>query len=91
MSIANRVAMINCIARLKAHLGSLDRMRRIVKVVGFVACTDDFDQQRFVMNGASELLEQVFGGIGRHARGAVGMNKMLFDILVEIELIAEVE
>ena len=88
---AARLAMINCIAQLKAHLGSLDRVRQIVKVLGFVACTDDFDQQPFVINGASELSEQVFGEIGRHARSAVGTNKLPFNIPVEIELIAEVE
>jgi len=85
------LAMVNCIAQLKSHLGSLDRVRRIVKVLGFVACTDDFDQQPFVINGGSELLEQVFGAIGRHARSAVGTNKLPFGIPVEIELIAEVE
>lgn len=88
---AARLAMINCIAQLKAHLGSLDRVCQIVKVLGFVACTEDFDQQPFVVNGASELLEQVFGEIGRHARSAVGTNKLPFNIPVEIELIAEVE
>ncbi len=88
---AARLAMVNCIAQLKSHLGSLDRVRRIVKVLGFVACTDDFDQQPFVVNGGSELLEQVFGVIGRHARSAVGTNMLPFGIPVEIELIAEVE
>ena len=88
---AARLAVINCIAQLNAYLGSLDRVRRIVKVLGFVACTDDFDQQPFVINGASELLEQVFGQNGRHARSAVGTNKLPFNIPVEVELIAEVE
>jgi enamine deaminase RidA (YjgF/YER057c/UK114 family) len=88
---AARLAMINCIAQLKAHLGTLDRVRQIVKVLGFVASTDDFDQQPFVINGASEMLEQVFGESGRHARSAVGTNKLPFNIPVEIELIAEVE
>jgi enamine deaminase RidA (YjgF/YER057c/UK114 family) len=88
---AARLAAINCIAQLNAYLGSLDRVRRIVKVLGFVACTDDFDQQPFVINGASELLEQVFGQNGRHARSAVGTNKLPSNIPVEVELIAEVE
>lgn len=83
--------MINCLAQLKQHLGSLDRVRRIVKVLGFVACVEEFEQQPFVINGGSELLEQVFGERGKHARSAVGTNKLPFGIPVEIELIAEVE
>jgi len=88
---AARLAVINCLAQLKAHLGSLDRVRRIVKVLAFVAGTDEFDQQPYVVNGASELLEQVFGERGRHARSAIGTNKLPFSIPVEVELIAEVE
>ena len=87
---AARLAMINCLAQLQAHLGSLDRVQRIVKVLGFVACVDSFEQQPFVINGGSELLEQVFGPAGRHARSAVGVNKLPFGIPVEIELVAEV-
>ena len=87
---AARLATLNCLAQLQAHLGSLDRVRRIVKVLGFVACTEEFDQQPFVIDGGSELLEQVFGEAGRHARSAVGTNKLPFGIPVEIELIAEV-
>jgi len=88
---AARLAMLNCLAQLKHHLGSLDRVRRIVKVLGFVACVEEFDQQPFVINGGSELLEQVLGERGKHARSAVGTNKLPFGIPVEIELIAEVE
>ncbi len=88
---AARLAMINCLAQINAYLGSLDRVRRIVKVLGFVAGTDEFDQQPFVVNGGSQLLEQVFGERGRHARSAIGTNKLPMGIPVEIELIAEVE
>lgn len=88
---AARLAMLNCLAQLKGYLGSLDRVKRIVKVLGFVACTEEFDQQPFVINGGSELLEQVLGERGKHARSAVGTNKLPFGIPVEIELIAEVE
>ena len=88
---AARLAMINCLAQLYEHLGSLERVRRIVKVLGFVACTEEFEQQPFVINGASELLEQVFGERGRHARSAVGTNKLPFGIPVEIQLVGEVE
>lgn len=87
---AARLAALNCLAQLQAHLGSLERVQRIVKVLGFVACTDEFDQQPFVIDGGSELLEQVFGEAGRHARTAVGTNKLAFGIPVEIELIAQV-
>ncbi len=88
---AARLAVLNCLAQLKAHLGSLDRVRRIVKVLGFVAGTDQFDRQPYVINGGSQLLEQVFGEAGRHARSAIGTNSLPFGIPVEIELIAEVE
>ncbi len=87
---AARLAVINALAQLQGYLGSLDRVCRIVKISGFVACTEDFEQQHLVVNGASELLVQVFGEAGRHARTAVGTNKLPFGIPVEIELIAEV-
>jgi enamine deaminase RidA (YjgF/YER057c/UK114 family) len=87
---AARLATLNCLAQLQAYLGSLDRVRRIVKLVGYVASTEHFDQQPFVIDGGSELLVQVFGEAGRHARTAVGTNKLAFGIPVEIELIAEV-
>jgi enamine deaminase RidA (YjgF/YER057c/UK114 family) len=88
---AARLAAVNCLAQLNTYLGSLERVVRIVKLLGFVASADDFDQQPFVVNGASELLEQVFGEAGRHARSAVGTNQLPFGIPVEIELIAEVK
>lgn len=87
---AARLAVVNALAQLQAHLGSLDRVRRIVKILGFVASAEGFDQQHLVMNGASELLERVFGEQGRHARTSVGTNALPFGIPVEIELIAEV-
>ena len=88
---AARLAMINCLAQLKGHIGSLDRVTKIVKVLGFVACIDDFDQHPSVMDGASQLLQEVFGESGQHARTTVGTNKLPFGIPVEIELIAEVQ
>jgi enamine deaminase RidA (YjgF/YER057c/UK114 family) len=87
---AARLAAINALAQLQAHLGSLDRVRRIVKIVGFVASAVGFDKQHLVMNGASELLQQVFGEQGRHARTSVGAQALPLGIPVEIELIAEV-
>src|SRR6266487_1591074 len=70
--------------------GSLDEIKRIVKVTGFVASAPDFTEQPQVVNGASELLLEVFGEAGRHARSAVGMAVLPLDAPVEIELIAEV-
>lgn len=65
-------------------------MVRVVKILGFVASAADFERQPFVMNGASDLLTLAFGDAGRHARSAIGTNKLRFDFPVEVELIAEV-
>ena len=70
--------------------GELSNVRRVVKVVGFVACTPDFTGQPGVINGASELLGQVFGEAGLHARSAVGVAALPLDAPVEVELIVEV-
>jgi enamine deaminase RidA (YjgF/YER057c/UK114 family) len=86
---AARLAMLNSLARLKAEIGDLDRVTRIVKVLGMVNSTPEFGQQPEVMNGASDLLVEVFGDRGRHARSAVGMGALPKNISVEVELIAE--
>ena len=70
--------------------GELDRVRRCVKLGGFVNCVPEFDQQPKVINGASDLMVQVFGEIGRHARFAVGSNSLPFDVAVEIDAIFEI-
>jgi enamine deaminase RidA (YjgF/YER057c/UK114 family) len=88
---AAAVAAINCLAILKAHLGNLDRIKRIVKLLGFVASAPGFDKQPYVINGASELLANVFGEKGRHARSAIGVNELPSGIPVEIEIIVEIE
>jgi glucokinase len=75
---------------LKAEVGDLARVKRIVKLTGFVNCTDDFTAQPKVINGASDLLVAVFGEKGRHARAAVGVNALPAGAPVEIELIAEI-
>ncbi|MDQ0277934.1 enamine deaminase RidA (YjgF/YER057c/UK114 family) [Arthrobacter silviterrae] len=80
---------INAIAALKSVLGDLDRVVRIVKVVGFVASDPGFTGQPGVINGASELLGEVFGDAGVHARSAVGVAVLPLDSPVEVELIAE--
>ena len=86
--IAQRCAL-NAIAAVKGVIGDLDRITRIVKVVGFVASTPDFTAQPTVLNGASELFEQIFGEIGKHARSAVGVASLPLDAPVEVELIVE--
>jgi enamine deaminase RidA (YjgF/YER057c/UK114 family) len=81
---------LNALAAVKAEIGDLDRVRRIVKVVGFVASTPDFTGQPGVVNGASELLGEVFGDKGIHARSAVGVAVLPLDAPVEVELIVEI-
>jgi enamine deaminase RidA (YjgF/YER057c/UK114 family) len=82
---------VNCLASIRESLGSLDKVRRVVKLLGMVNCTEDFKDQPKVMNGASDLLVEVFGEAGRHARSAVGMQALPNQIPVEIEMILEVE
>lgn len=83
------ISAINAIAALKSVIGDLDRITRIVKVVGFVASDPSFTGQPGVINGASELLGEVFGEAGVHARSAVGVSVLPLDSPVEVELIAE--
>ncbi|UCF73430.1 MAG: RidA family protein [Deltaproteobacteria bacterium] len=87
---ARRVALV-LLASLKGEIGDLDKVKRVVKLLGMVNCRPDFVDQPKVINGASDLLVQVFGDKGRHARSAVGMNALPMDISVEIEMIVEVE
>jgi enamine deaminase RidA (YjgF/YER057c/UK114 family) len=87
---AARQTMINCIAVMKGYLGDLDRVVRIVKLLGFVNSAPGFADQPYVMNGASNLLVEVFGENGRHARSAIGTSELPFHTPVEIELIAEI-
>ena len=88
---AARLTGINILARMKGELGDLDRVRRVVKLLGMVNSAPDFNQQPAVVNGCSDLLVEVFGERGRHARSAVGMASLPNDIPVEIEVIIEVE
>ena len=85
-----RTTGLDLIAVIRAELGSLDRVKRIVKVLGMVNCTPDFTDPPKVINGASDLFVEVFGDRGRHARSAVGMNSLPMGIPVEIEMIVEV-
>jgi len=87
--LAARCAL-NALAAVKAEIGDLAKVRRIVKVVGFVASTPEFTGQPGVVNGASELLGAVFGDAGVHARSAVGVAVLPLDAPVEVELVVEV-
>jgi enamine deaminase RidA (YjgF/YER057c/UK114 family) len=87
-----RLTAINIIAHLRdACGGDLDRVKRIVKLLGFVNCTPTFGEQPKVINGASDLMVAVFGDKGRHARSAVGAPALPFNLSVEVEAIAEIE
>jgi enamine deaminase RidA (YjgF/YER057c/UK114 family) len=86
-----RNVALNCLSSIRASLGSLDKVKRVVKLLGMVNCTADFKDQPKVINGASDLLVEVFGEAGRHARSAVGMQALPNQIPIEIEMILEVE
>jgi enamine deaminase RidA (YjgF/YER057c/UK114 family) len=87
---AARLTGLNLLATARDALGSLDRVRRVVKVLGMVQCADDFTDHPRVINGFSDLMVEVFGDAGRHARSAVGMGSLPFGIAVEIEMVLEV-
>ena len=88
---AARLVMLNCLASVKEALGDLDRVKKIVKLLGMVNAVPDFGDQPKVINGASDLLVEIFGEqIGKHARSAVGMGSLPAQITVEIEMIVEV-
>ena len=88
---AAKVVTLNILQSLKSVIGDLDKVRRIVKLLGFVNCTEDFPDQPKVINGASDLLVELYGERGRHARSAVGMYQLPFGIAVEIEMVVEVD
>ncbi len=82
---------VSILSTLKAELGDLNKVKRIVKVLGMVNCTSTFTDQPKVINGFSDLMVAVFGEKGKHARSAVGMSSLPSNIAVEIEIIVEVE
>lgn len=88
---AARLTILNSLAVLRAHAGSLDRVSRILKLLAWVHCVDGFERQPQVINGASDLLVEVFGERGRHARSAVAAHALPMNIAVEIEMIAELK
>jgi enamine deaminase RidA (YjgF/YER057c/UK114 family) len=88
---AARICTLNALAAIKGVIGDLDRIKQIVRVVGYVASVPTFTQQPAVVNGASELLLEIFGENGKHARSAVGIAVLPLNASVEIELTVEVE
>jgi enamine deaminase RidA (YjgF/YER057c/UK114 family) len=86
-----RICALNVLAQAKAACGGdLDRVKRCLKVVGFVACVDGFDRQPEVVNGASDLFVEALGEAGRHARSAVGTNALPRNVPVEVEAVFEI-
>jgi enamine deaminase RidA (YjgF/YER057c/UK114 family) len=88
---AARMTAVSHLSVLKSELGSLNKVKRIVKVLGMVNCTEDFKDQPKVINGYSDLMVEIFGNKGKHARSAVGMYALPFNMAVEIEVIVEIE
>ena len=88
---AARSTGISILARMKGQLGDLNRVKRVIKVLGMVNSAPDFNQHPSVINGCSDLFGEVFGEVGRHARSAVGMAGLPNDIPVEIEVIIEID
>jgi enamine deaminase RidA (YjgF/YER057c/UK114 family) len=87
---AARLCTMNALAQLKSFLGTLDRVKRVIKVTGFVNCNPSFADHAKIINGASDLLVNIFGEKGKHARAAVGVNSLPLNSSVELEFIAEV-
>ncbi len=85
-----RNVTLNCLATIKATIGDLDKVKRFVKLLGMVNCTNDFKEQPKVINGCSDLLVAIFGDAGKHSRSAVGMQALPNQIPVEIEMILEI-
>jgi enamine deaminase RidA (YjgF/YER057c/UK114 family) len=88
---AARTALLNSLAAVRSLTGSLDVVKRIVKLNGWVASAEGFGNQPQVVNGASLLLEEIFGNAGKHARAAIGVAELPFGAPVELELIVEVQ
>lgn len=88
---AARICMINCLAEIKSAIGSINNIEKIIKVRGFVNSAPGFSDQPDVVNGASELLQEIFGEEGKHARAALGTSDLPGNIPVEVEMIAEIK
>lgn len=88
---AARLTAISHLAVLKTELGSLNKVKRIVKVLGMVNCSEDFKDHPKIINGYSDMMVKIFGDKGKHARSAVGMSSLPFNMAVQIEVIVEIE
>lgn len=88
---AARLAALNCLGEVQAVLGSLNYVERIVRVIGYVRSAEGFGEQPLVINGASDLLIEIFGEAGRHARAALGTSELPFGAPVELEMIVQVK
>jgi enamine deaminase RidA (YjgF/YER057c/UK114 family) len=88
---AARLVMLNCLGTIKREIGDLDKVERIVKLLGFVNAPEGFRESPKVINGASDLLVQLYGEKGRHARSAIGVAALPMEIAVEIEMIAQLK
>lgn len=84
---AAREAALRCLACIQQELGTLDRVEKVFKVLGFIRSAEGFGQQPAVLNGASDLLVEVFGPAGRHARSAIGVNELPNGIAAEVEML----
>ncbi|MBV8614162.1 MAG: RidA family protein [Acetobacteraceae bacterium] len=87
---AARLCFVNVLAHLKAACGELDRVRRVVRLGGFIACSPEFTEHAAVMNGASDLALALFGEAGRHARTTIGVPSLPLDAAVEVEAMFEI-
>lgn len=88
---AAKLCILNMLSVLQNHIGDLNKVKNVVKILGFVASGPKFGQQPMVINAASQLLIDVFGENGRHARSAIGTNELPLNLTVEIEAIFEIE
>jgi enamine deaminase RidA (YjgF/YER057c/UK114 family) len=88
---AARLCALNCIAQVQACIGNLDKVKRVVQVRGFVNCPPDFTNQPQVINGASDVIAEIFGDKGKHARAAVGVGSLPAGVATEVEMIVAVE
>lgn len=90
-SDAARITVLNLLSQIEEEIGSLDKVKSIVKLLGFVNSSPDFYEQHVVMNGASDLLTAVFGDNGKHARSAIGVNVLPLNLPIEIEMVLELK
>lgn len=88
---AARVCALNTLSTVQKYIGDLNRIKRVVKILGFVACSDDFKDQPKIIDGASQVFIDAFGEQGKHARSAIGSNSLPMGLVVELESIFEIE